>query len=243
VPVKLEGKVAMVSGASSGVGRAVALGLAAEGATVCLAGRSAERLAAAAEAAGAGDSRALVYVADLSRDDEVDGLRASVERDVGGLDILVHSAGTISFGSVERAGVEDFDHQYRTNLRSAYLLTQALLPMLKERRGQVVFINSSAGLNAGADSGAYAATKAGLKAIADSLRSEVNADGVRVSSVFLGGTATPMQAAVHSHEGKTYHPEQLIQPEDVAGIVVAALELAPTAEVTEIRIRPAIKPL
>lgn len=109
---------------------------------------------------------------------------------------------------------------------------------MRSCKGQIVFINSSAGLNARADVGQYAATKHALKAIADSLREEVNADGVRVLSMFLGRTATPMQDAVHKMEGKEYHPECLIQPEDVAAVVVNALSLPRTAEVTDIHIRP-----
>jgi short-subunit dehydrogenase len=122
------------------------------------------------------------------------------------------------------------------------MLTQALLPLLKARQGQIVFINSTVGLRAGANVGQYAATKHGLKALADSLRDEVNADGVRVLSVFLGRTATPMQAAIHEMEGRVYHPEFLMQPEDVAAVVINALSLPRTAEMTDIHVRPMIKP-
>jgi NADP-dependent 3-hydroxy acid dehydrogenase YdfG len=105
-----------------------------------------------------------------------------------------------------------------------------------------VFVNSSVGLNARANVGQYAATKHALKALADSLRDEVNADAVRVLSVFLGRTATPMQASVHEMEGKEYHPERLLLPEDVAAVVINALSLPRSAEVTDINIRPLIKP-
>ena len=114
--------------------------------------------------------------------------------------------------------------------------------MLKSRRGQIVFINSSLGLASKAEAGQYAAAKHALKALADSLRDEVNADAVRVLSVFPGRTATPMQAALYAKEGKAYHPEVLLQPEDVAAVVINALTLPRTAEVTEIRIRPLKKP-
>jgi NADP-dependent 3-hydroxy acid dehydrogenase YdfG len=89
----------------------------------------------------------------------------------------------------------------------------------------------------------YAATKHALRAFTNSLRQEVNADSVRVLSVFLGRTATPMQQAIHAQEGKPYHSERLIQPEDVAAVVVNALSLPRTAEVTEIHMRPFLKPL
>jgi NADP-dependent 3-hydroxy acid dehydrogenase YdfG len=102
-------------------------------------------------------------------------------------------------------------------------------------------MNSSAGLSARAGVAQYAATKHALKAIADSLREEINDDGVRVLSVFLGRTATPMQAAVHEMEGREYYPELLLQPEDVASVIINALSLPRSAEVTDIIVRPLAK--
>jgi NAD(P)-dependent dehydrogenase (short-subunit alcohol dehydrogenase family) len=143
---------------------------------------------------------------------------------------------------MERARIEDLDDQYATNVRAPYMVTQQLLPLLANGRGQIVFINSSAGLSAKrSEVGQYAATKHALKAIADSLREEVNPRGIRVLSVYLGRTATPMQEALCQQEGKVYHPQMLMQPEDVASVVVQALMLPSTAEVTDISIRPMLK--
>jgi short-subunit dehydrogenase len=237
------GQVALVTGGSSGVGRAIALSLAAQGAELCLVGRNRERLEEVATYARTTSPRVLSHRADLILDEEIQQLVARVQRDFAQIDILVHSAGIITFGEVETAAVADFDQQYRINIRAPYVLTQALLPGLKARQGQIVFINSSVALNARASVGQYAATKHALKAMADSLRDEVNAAGVRVLSVFLGRTASPMQVAVHAMEGKAYHPERLIQPPDVAAVVLNALSLPPSAEVTDIHIRPLMKPL
>jgi len=101
-----------------------------------------------------------------------------------------------------------------------------------------VFINSTQGLRAAAGVGQYAATKHAMKAIADSLRDEVNAAGVRVTSVFLGRTATEMQRAIFALEGRQYQPGRLIQPADVAEIVLSLLLLPRTTEVTDIVLRP-----
>lgn len=237
----LAGHVAVVTGASSGVGKAIALALAGQGATSCLVGRKLERLEAVAASVQANSSAPRCYQADLTRDEDMQRLVGSLQRDFDSVDVLVHSAGAITMDRIEQARAEDFDEQYRTNVRAPALLTQALLPMLRAHKGQVVFINSSVGLNARAGVGQYAATKHGLKAIADSLREEVNVDGVRVLSVFLGRTASPMQEAVHAAEGKPYRPDRLIQPEDVAAVVVNVLALPPTAEVTEISMRPLAK--
>ena len=112
------------------------------------------------------------------------------------------------FGAIEDRPLETMrvDQHYQTNLRGPYLLTQALLPLLKLRRGQIVFMNSSAGLDARANVAQYAASKHALKAIADSLREEINRDGIRVLSVFPGRTATPMQQQLHVLEGRPYQP-------------------------------------
>jgi NADP-dependent 3-hydroxy acid dehydrogenase YdfG len=232
----------MVTGAGSGIGKAIALGLAAQGAMVCLVGRRLDMLEVVAKEARLTASQVLCYQTDLTLDHDIQELTACLRRDFGSLDVLVHSAGVIALGPVETAPVADLDCQYRTNVRAPYVLTQALLPMLRTRRGQIVFLNSSVGLSARAGVGQYAATKHAFKAMADSLREEVNADGLRVLSVFLGRTASPMQAAVHAIEGKTYQPERLLQPQDVAAVVINALTLPRTAEVTDISIRPLMKP-
>jgi short-subunit dehydrogenase len=114
--------------------------------------------------------------------------------------------------------------------------------LLITSRGQIVFVNSSAGLSASRpETGQYAATKHALRAIADALRAEVNPMGVRVLSMYLGRTATPMQKALFKQAKRTYVGARLLQPQDVAAMVVSALSLARTAEVTDIMIRPAIK--
>jgi NADP-dependent 3-hydroxy acid dehydrogenase YdfG len=110
--------------------------------------------------------------------------------------------------------------------------------MLQVGPGQIVFINSSVGLKAVGGVSQFAATQHSLKAIADSLRDEVNPDGIRVLNVFPGRTATPRQESIFQREGRTYHPELLLQPEDIAAVVVNSLTLPRTAEVTEISIRP-----
>lgn len=237
----LKGHIAVVTGAGSGIGRAIALSLVSGEVRVCLVDRDLERLEAVANGAQRSSEFISIYKADLGIDDDVRHLTRDFQRNFGAIDILIHSAGVISMGKIERASIEGFDLQYRINVRAPYLLTQAFLPMLKLRRGQVVFINSSAGLTAKAGVAQYAATKHALKAVADSLREEVNADGVRVLSVYPGRTASPMQASVHAMEDKIYVPEKLMQPEDVATVVLSALCLPRTTEVTDISVRPLTK--
>jgi len=237
----IKNQIAVITGASSGIGKAVALGLAAKGVKTCLLGRKLEKLDAIAKLARKSAPQVLCYQVDLTADKDVRKIAGLIQQDVGHLDMLIHSAGVFSFGRLESAPVEEFDRQYRTNVRAPYALTQALLPMLRTRRGQIVFINSSAGLNASANVGQYAATKHALKAVADSFRKEVNAEGLRVLSIYPGRTASPMQEAVFKKEGREYRPELLMQPEDLASVVISTLALPRSAEVTDINVRSLIK--
>jgi NADP-dependent 3-hydroxy acid dehydrogenase YdfG len=234
----LNPQTAVVTGASSGIGAAIALCLAEEGAKLHLIGRNLDALEAVAQRARKSSPKVQTYCTDLNADAELAKLQSDLNHDCDRLDILVHSAGVIALGPLESASLGDFDRQYRTNVRAPYALTQALLSMLRAHQGSVVFVNSSAGMNARASISQYSATKHALKAIADSFRAEVNPDGIRVLSVYPGRTASPQQAAIHQAEGKTYSPELLMQPADVARIIVDALKVHRTAEVTDISIRP-----
>jgi NADP-dependent 3-hydroxy acid dehydrogenase YdfG len=237
----LAGHVAVVTGASSGIGQAIALALSRKGVRLCVVGRDASRLAETASAARQ-FSKVTEFKADLTVERELQPLLRYLE-ETGRVDILVHGAGVIHRDPMERARMEDFDLQYATNVRAPYLLTQLLLPYLAAACGQIVFLNSSVGLTAKhPEIGQYAATKHALKAIADSLREEVNPKGIRVLTLYLGRTATAMQEALYHEEGKVYHPEALLQPGDVASVVVQTLMLPATAEVTDISIRPMMKP-
>lgn len=212
-----------------------------EGGGVAIVGRAIERLTKVSEEAGRAGAKAKLYQADLAIDEQIQQFVSEVRRDFGSLDILVHSAGIFQMGPLGQSAVSDLDSLYRTNVRGPYLLTKVLLPMLIARKGQIVFINSSVGLTARAGVGAYAATKHALKAIADSLRAEVNELGVRVISVYPGRTATPQQERICQQEQRPYQPDRLLQPEDVAQAVLNALAMPRTAEVTDIQIRPMLK--
>jgi NADP-dependent 3-hydroxy acid dehydrogenase YdfG len=238
------GRVSMVTGASSGIGRAVALQLVAEGATVIAVGRDKKRLAALAEdAAGPGtlDAEQLDLTDDAARNSFV----AAIVAGHGHLDHLVHSAGGYVRAPLAESSVADFDALYAANVRAPVALTQALLPALVaasgDRIADVVVVNSSQGIRATGGTSQYAATQHAMRAVADSLREEVNADGIRVCTIHLGRTATPLQEAIYAMEGRVYRPEVLMQPEDVAQVVVGVLALPPTAEVTEIHLRQAKK--
>ncbi|MFZ0885548.1 MAG: SDR family NAD(P)-dependent oxidoreductase [Candidatus Acidiferrales bacterium] len=229
---------ALVTGASSGIGRAIVISLAQHGVRVCAVGKDVIRLGETARSAEM-NSPVLPIEADLAEDRSLGRLEDLLVTRFGRLDILVHSAGMVQHNRMANARVEDFDSQYALNVRMPYLLTKTFLSMLKASGGQVVFINSTLGINAKRPEVAqFAASQHAMRAIADSLREEVNADGIRVLSVYPGRTATPRQERLYREEGKAYRPDLLMQPEDVAAMVVSALCLPRTAEVTDIHMRP-----
>jgi NADP-dependent 3-hydroxy acid dehydrogenase YdfG len=237
----LKNQLAVVTGASSGIGRVIALALAGLGSEVCLVARRREALETTAKLVQESGGRGHVCRADLASDEDLQQLVQKINRDFGRVDVLVLCGGAIFHSSMERAPLADLDMMYRTNLRGHYALTQALLPLLRAQKGQIVFINSSAGLRSPATVGQFSATQHAFRAVADSLRDEVNADGIRVLSIYPGRTATPRMEALFHKEGKSYRPELLLQPEDIASMVTQSLCLPRTAEVTDITIRPMMK--
>ena len=226
----------VITGASSGIGRATALTLAKPSTKLHLLGRDETRLDEVACQVEEAGGEAKTYQVDLAEDEQLEQVTTQLCA-LGRLDVLIHSAGAVSLGSVADTSAADLDKQYRVNLRAPYLLTQRLLPTLEHAGGHIVFINSGAGLSAKPNWSAYAATKHGLKALADSLRAEV--ENVRVVSVYPGRTASPMQRRVHEMEGKDYQPDAFVQPEDVAQQIASILSLPATAEVTDLSVRPA----
>jgi short-subunit dehydrogenase len=236
-------QVAVITGASSGIGKSISLILAGNGATVCLVGRNLARLEEVARKIQTPASLVICREADLSLDNDIEDLVGNIFRDFKGVDILIHSAGSFSRGPVETSSLEVWDQQFRVNARAPYAITKALLPLLRICKGQIVFINSTVAFGNGrANLAQYIATKHALKVVADSLREEVNSDGIRVLSVYPGRTDTPMQAAIHKMEKKEYKAEKMMHPDNVAETVVAALSLSRRAEITDIIVRPMSKP-
>jgi NADP-dependent 3-hydroxy acid dehydrogenase YdfG len=237
----LSNQFAVVTGAGSGIGKAIAQALGAHGATVALVGRTKTKLDTTAAGFDTKGPRPVVLPADLSMDEQLDSLIAEVQRRFKQVDVLGLCAGEIAHGPVESAPVADFDKLYRANVRANYRLIQNLLPMLRKGPGQIVFINSSVGISAGPNNGQFSATQHALRALTDALRAEVNPDGIRVLSVYPGRVATPRQEKLYTKQGSNYRPELLLQPEDIASVVLNALVLPRSAEVTEISIRPLAK--
>jgi NAD(P)-dependent dehydrogenase (short-subunit alcohol dehydrogenase family) len=223
----------LVTGAGSGIGTAIADLLHTRGDRLVLVARSAHR---GAELVARWPGSLLV-IADLADPSvTVETMTATELPDA--LDSVVHSAGIGEMAPIAEADAQLWTRVLSVNLTAPALLTAACLPALRRSGGTVVFINSGAGLSSGPGWAPYSASKFGLKALADSLRAEEQAHGVRVTTVYPGRTATPMQAALHAHEGNPYDPTRWIQPETVAATVLQVLDLAPDATIADITVRP-----
>ena len=230
--MSLIGARALVAGASGEIGRAIAFDLLRADAEVFMLSRSRASLVKLLPPANVREKCHYV-VADLTDRDAVERIGAEMSAS-GRLDVLV-----LSSGIYERSREpEALARQIAANLLGPYSLVQRLLPLLIKAQGQVVFINSTQGLKAAAGIGQFAATQHAMKAVADSMRDEINGNGVRVTSIFLGRTATERQRAIFAMEGRPYHPEVLVQPSDVAQVVLSLLQLPRTSEATDIVLRP-----
>jgi NADP-dependent 3-hydroxy acid dehydrogenase YdfG len=223
----------LITGAGSGIGAAVARRLLDRGDELWLLARDAGR---AKELAGRYKG-ARTLVGDLAEPERLSWALSHQEVPER-LDSLQHIAGIVELGPVGDTTPKTWNQTLAANLVSPAELTRLLLPQLRLARGHVLFVNSGAGLNAHAEWSAYAASKHGLKALADALRLEEHGNGVRVTTVYPGRTATPMQAKVHSQEGKEYDASRWIAPESVATTILMAVDLPRDAEINDVTVRP-----
>ena len=223
----------VITGAGSGIGCLVAERLSTRGDRIAFVARDTERAAQLSESFPGG----IPIVADLAHPETLaDAIaRASLP---DAIDSVVHAAGVVDLGPVAELPLAAWTSQLAVNLVAPAELTRLLLPRLRAARGQVLFVNSGAGLSAHPEWAAYGASKHGLKALADALRGEEARHGIRVTSVYPGRTATPMQARVHEQEGRDYDPSAWIDPESVATTVLAALDLPRDAVISDLTVRP-----
>ena len=233
----IEGKVAVVTGAGRGIGRAIALELAGMGAKVALAARNASELEQTARAAGAATS---VIPTDVRKKDDVQRLLDQAASTLGPVDILVNAAGIGVFGQVTAFSDEDYDAILDTNLRSIFMTCRYVLPsMIARGKGDIVNIASIAGKVGSATRAVYCASKFGVVGFTQSLAEEVRQHGIRVSVVCPGSTDTTFSSDPH-REGKV--KGKMLLPADVAHAVRMLVTQEPNSFISEIILRPTQKP-
>jgi NADP-dependent 3-hydroxy acid dehydrogenase YdfG len=240
---RLAGRVALVTGASSGIGRAVALALAREGADVAVAARRTDRLDVLRGELLELGVRALVLGLDVSDEAACRDAVARTVAELGGLDILVNNAGVMLLGTVEGADTEDWRRMMGTNVLGLMYLTHAALPHLLQRRGVLVQMSSTAGRTARAGVAAYNASKWAVNAFSEGLRQEVTARGVRVVVIEPGIVATELrehitQPVARERIQASAAAIRQLQPEDIAAAVVYAATQPEHVAVNEILVRP-----
>jgi NADP-dependent 3-hydroxy acid dehydrogenase YdfG len=240
----LDGRTALVTGASSGIGAATALALAAAGAAVAIGARRTDRLSDLA--AGLEKDGATVLALELDVTDE-DACRAAVTRtqdELGGLDILINNAGVMLLGPIVGADTEDWRRMLHTNVLGLMYMTHAALPqMLEKGRGDIVNVSSVAGRIARLGSGGYNASKWAVNAFSESLRQEVTTRGVRVSLIEPGAVATELTDHITHDQTRTLVKDTIakttpLQSEDIARAIVYVVGQPPYVAINEVLIRP-----
>jgi 3-oxoacyl-[acyl-carrier protein] reductase len=233
----LEGKTALVTGGSRGIGLAIARRLGQMGANVSICARDSERLERATRQLKQEGSHTLGVHADVTRAADVELLVQETQTSLGPIEILVNNAGTGYFGPVQEASEANWDGVLDTNLKGVFLITKAVAPGMIERRGgHIINIASLAGKNAFAGGAVYCASKWGLLGFTYCAAEDLRAYGIRVSAICPGSVATEFGP----HTGKSV--EKMLKPEDVAHAVAMLVTQSPQSFISDLSMRPTQKP-
>jgi len=226
---EMKGKVVLVTGASSGIGRATALKFAAEGCRIAMVARRAGRLAEVLAQVQPGGGEAVSIVGDVTRESDIERAVAETVSRFGGIDVLVNAAGIIANGTVENTALKDWDYMMNLNVRAPFYLMQKAMPYLVEREGNVVNVSSVCGLRAFPGILAYCASKAALDQLTHCAALEMASKGVRVNTVDPGVVATWLHrtsgmtedayAKFLDHSKSTHPLGRVGKPEEVAELI------------------------
>jgi NADP-dependent 3-hydroxy acid dehydrogenase YdfG len=240
----LAGKVALVTGASSGIGEATALALAGAGAAVAIGARRRDRLDALAGKLRDDGARVLALDLDVTDEQACRDAVARTRAELGGLDVLVNNAGVMLLGTIVGADPEDWRRMVSTNVLGLMYMTHAAIDgMVEQGSGDVVNISSVAGRTARKGAGVYNASKWAVNAFSESLRQEVTARGVRVSLVEPGAVATELSSHITQEEAREAsrtmaESMRTLQSDDIARAIVYVVTQPPHVAVNEVLVRP-----
>jgi NADP-dependent 3-hydroxy acid dehydrogenase YdfG len=246
---KLEGKVAVITGASSGIGEATAEALAAEGAAVVVAARREDRLADLVGRIEESGGRVLAAVCDVTDEGQAHGLIRKAEQEFGSVDILVNNAGVMLLSAVGKGLSDQWRQMFDVNVMGLLYATDAAIETMKRQgSGHLVNISSVAGRKVTRDSsGVYAGTKHAVGAISEGLRQELLADNIRVTIVEPGAVATELPDHITDEDAREGLSGllrlEILQSEDIANAITYAVTQPPRVSVNEILIRPTQQPV
>jgi len=239
---RLAGAVALVTGGSRGIGRAIAIKLASLGAAVAICGRDEKSLRESEgflRAASNGDGRFAAVKADVTQEDQVEELVSTVAGSLGNITILVNNAGIGLFGPAHEKSSADWDRVMATNLKSVFLASRAVAPsMIQRGGGDIINISSLAGKNTFAGGGIYCASKWGLQGLSGCMAEDLRGYGIRVSVICPGTVATEFSGSGRGSKD----PAKMLQAEDVAHAVAMVAAQGPTSFISEVQMRPVKKP-
>ncbi len=240
--VPLSGRVALVTGGSRGIGRAIALRLAQLGASVSICGRDAKALAEVETEMKKVAAPTHSQIADISRSDDVTDLVEKTVAALGPISILVNNAGIGLFGPVHEKSEADWNRVLDTNLKGVFLVSRAVVPsMIRLGAGDIINISSLAGRNAFPGGGIYCASKWGLQGLSACMAEDLRDHGIRVSIICPGSVATDF--SIGSRSGRApKDPSKALSPEDVAHAVETIVTQSPQSFLSEIHLRPLRKP-
>ena len=233
---RLDGNVAVVTGASRGVGRAICIAFAREGATVVLAARSMEKLEETSQKVKQAGGKTHIVVTDVSKEESIKNLVKVTSQTFGRLDILVNNAGITHSATLEETATADWDRLFEVNTRAPFILCREALPLLRKApHAYIVNIASVVGVKCYALQSAYTASKHALRGMTKALAEELRGSSVRVHSICPGGIDTDMIGQIRPDIKK----EDLMQPEEIAELVLYLVTHEGNAVVDELHIRRA----
>ena len=227
------GQVAIITGASSGIGKCLSIDLAEIGYRVILVARSTEKLQKLSDEIRAKGGGCLTIPADIAIPSEIEKIRRQANS-YGDVSLVINNAGVGNFNKIEDVTLEDWNHQMDINLRGSFLVSQAFIPNMKKlNEGRLVFINSVAGKQAYPYSSVYVSSKHALRGLADSFREELREDNIKVISIYPGAINTPFWNSI----GTDFPKSEMLKVENVSKTIINAIEAPENCTVEEIVVR------
>ncbi len=241
--LKLEGKVALISGASAGIGAASALSLAGEGARIVVTARREDRLEGLCEQIRALGSEAVAVVGDAREEETARKAVAAARNSFGRLDILLNNAGVGNYKNLADTSAEDYDEMMDSNVRSTFLFSRHAVPvMLEQKSGTILMLSSMAGIYGFPGEAVYCATKFAQVGFAQALDKELRTSGIKVGVICPGGVKTEFALGKGRTE-ESVAGSGMLEPEDVAGAVLLACTQSSGSRIIEIQMRTMDEPL
>ncbi len=234
---KLQGKVALITGTSAGIGQACARALAGEGARLVLTARRQERLEKLKKEVEAAGTRAVIVTGDAREEETaVKAVKAAMDA-FGRIDILINNTGVGNYKNLVNTSAVEYDEMMNTNVRTTFLFTRHTVPvMLKQKSGTILMISSMAGIYGFGGEAVYCMTKFAQVGFAQALDRELRESGIKVGAICPGGVKTEFAIGKGRTE-QSVNESNMLDPEDVAGVVLLACTQSPKSRIIEVQMR------